>query len=116
MNYNEMSADQCADWLEAKDDWIKSVVDGYATWTRKCPPEVAASPHNFRRTPPYPLTLDAAAGALAGGRLVAGWDRAGAMARGAAALASCVNYFFGKLTKALNVCAMFHLRWRGVTC
>ena len=42
MNYNEMSADQCADWLEAKDDWIKSVVDGYATWTRKCPPAVAA--------------------------------------------------------------------------
>ena len=64
MNYNEMTAAQCADWLEAKDDWIKSVVDGYATWTRKCQPEVAASPHNFRRTPPYPLTLDAAAGAL----------------------------------------------------
>lgn len=63
MNYNEMTAAQCADWLEAK-DWIKSVVDGYATWTRKCPPEVAASPHNYRRTPPYPLTLDAAAGAL----------------------------------------------------
>lgn len=63
-DYNTMNAQQCADWLEAKDEWIRTTVDGYTTWTRKCHPEVAASPSNFRRTPPYALTLDGAAAAL----------------------------------------------------
>lgn len=65
MNYNEMTAAQCADWLAEKDGW--TLVDGET---------IAADdddyyPEHWRNkdgrtseTHPMPLTLDAAAGAL----------------------------------------------------
>ena len=54
MNYNEMTAAQCADWLAEKDGW--TLVGGF--WVSELLRSVVPSFH------PYPLTLDAAAGAL----------------------------------------------------
>ena len=63
MNYNEMSAQQCADWLAEKDGWVKTLAkgadesdgeDGYF-W---------AKGGKWQWEHPMPLTLDAAAGAL----------------------------------------------------
>lgn len=55
-----MATHEIRDWLAARQGWTKTTVDGYTTWQRKCPPEVAASPANFRRTHPFPSTLDGA--------------------------------------------------------
>ena len=57
MNYNEMSAAQCADWLAERERW-ESFNGG---WRREIPER---HEYEYRDTHPYPLTLDAAAGAL----------------------------------------------------
>jgi len=63
VNYNEMSAAHCADWLAEKDGWVKTLAkgadesdgeDGYF-W---------AKGGKWQWEHPMPLTLDAAAGAL----------------------------------------------------
>ena len=56
MNLNEMTAAQCADWLAAKDGYVNVGV-GCDFWMHHTNPTVQVPP-------PYPLTLDAAAGAL----------------------------------------------------
>jgi hypothetical protein len=70
MNYNDMSAAQCADWLAEKDGWnaFARHPDGSITaWIN----ERYAS-CGVVLTHPMPLTLDAAAGAL---REPWRWDR-----------------------------------------
>jgi len=61
VNYNEMSAAQCADWLAERDGWVKVKTErgGYA-WRKSTMLHDPCS--NWGH--PFPLTLDAAAGAL----------------------------------------------------
>ena len=63
MNYNEMTAAQCADWLAEKDGWTWNAEYGWndfgspvGCWTR--------GPYETSSKHPFALTLDAAAGAL----------------------------------------------------
>lgn len=58
MNYNEMTAAQCADWLAERDRWEP---DNGCGWRREIPER---REYEYRDTHPMPLTLDAAAGAL----------------------------------------------------
>ena len=69
MNYNEMTAAQCADWLAGKDGWHYEPpqVDGMGEtreywwkWTIS----QAHGGRTYAYKPPLPLTLDAADGAL----------------------------------------------------
>ena len=67
MNYNEMTAAQCADWLAEKDGWYREPdnaiqKDGslrpLMAWTNERTKQYKTWVH------PMPITLDAAAGAL----------------------------------------------------
>lgn len=57
MSPNEMTAQQCADWLAERDGWAPF----NGGWRREIPER---REYEYRDTHPLPLTLDAAAGAL----------------------------------------------------
>lgn len=70
MNYNEMTAQQCADWLAEKDGWTWRPYAGAADqrlWTHpdgREELEYRGAERLDNEHGPYKLTLDAAAGAL----------------------------------------------------
>jgi len=68
VNYNEMSAQQCADWLAEKDGWTKEIdTDGQVSWVQHREEwlnDERAINLTRQYVHPMPLTLDAAAGAL----------------------------------------------------
>lgn len=70
MNYNEMSAQQCADWLAEKDGWVwrpYAGSDDQRLWTHpdgREELEYRGAERLDNEHGPYKLTLDAAAGAL----------------------------------------------------
>ena len=70
MNYNEMTAAQCADWLAEKDGWTwrpYAGADDQRLWTHpdgREELEYRGAERLDNEHGPYKLTLDAAAGAL----------------------------------------------------
>jgi len=68
VNYNEMTAAQCADWLAEKDGWSKEIdTDGQVSWVQhreKWLNDERAINLTRQYVHPMPLKLDAAAGAL----------------------------------------------------
>jgi len=78
VNYNEMSADQCADWLAEKDGWVKTLAKG-ADESDGEDGHFWAKGGKWQWEHPMPLTLDAAAGALRepwGWSEIEWWDNA----------------------------------------
>lgn len=61
INYNTATAQECADWLAGDDGWtiVNSELPPCSYWWNE-----AIQQQRVLNDPPYPLTLDAAAGAL----------------------------------------------------